>query len=86
MKIAVTGAFSYSGKYAAQRLLERGEQVITLTGHPNRPDPFDGKIKAYPLDFSNEDEFNQITQRRRCFGQHLLDTIRLQTKYSTARS
>jgi uncharacterized protein YbjT (DUF2867 family) len=51
MKIAVTGAFSYSGKYIAKRLLERGEEVITLTGHPNRPDPFNGKIKAYPLDF-----------------------------------
>ncbi|MGA7193738.1 MAG: NAD(P)H-binding protein, partial [Anaerolineales bacterium] len=59
MKVAVTGAFSYSGKYVAQRLLERGEQVITLTGHPNRPDPFDGRIKAYPLDFSNEDELTK---------------------------
>jgi len=54
MKIAVTGAFSYSGKYIARRLLARGEEVITLTGHPNRPDPFDGKIKAFPLDFSDE--------------------------------
>src|SRR5215207_7279808 len=51
MKIAVTGAFSYSGKYITKRLLERGEEVITLTGHPNRPDPFGGKVKAYPLDF-----------------------------------
>jgi NADH dehydrogenase len=51
MKIAVTGAFSYSGKYIAKRLLERGEEVITLTGHPNRPDPFEGRVKAYPLDF-----------------------------------
>jgi len=51
MKIAVTGAFSYSGKYIAKRLLERGEEVITLTGHPNRPDPFGGKVKAYPLSF-----------------------------------
>ena len=51
MKIAVTGAFSYSGKYITRRLLERGEEVITLTGHPNRPDPFGGKVKAYPLDF-----------------------------------
>lgn len=51
MKIAVTGAFSYSGKYIARRLLDRGEEVITLTGHPNRPDPFGGKVKAYPLDF-----------------------------------
>lgn len=51
MKIAVTGAFSYSGKYIAKRLLERGEDVITLTGHPNRPDPFNGQVKAFPLDF-----------------------------------
>jgi NADH dehydrogenase len=51
MKIAVTGAFSYSGKYIAKRLLDCGEEVITLTGHPNRPDPFGGKVKAYPLDF-----------------------------------
>jgi uncharacterized protein YbjT (DUF2867 family) len=51
MKVAVTGAFSYSGKYITRRLLERGEEVITLTGHPNRPDPFGGQVKAYPLGF-----------------------------------
>jgi len=51
MKIAVTGSFSYSGKYITKRLLECDEDVITLTGHPNRPDPFGGKVKAYPLDF-----------------------------------
>ena len=51
MKIAVTGAVSYSGKYITKRLLARGEEVITLTGHPNHPDPFNGKVKAYPLDF-----------------------------------
>ena len=55
MRIAVTGAFSYSGKYITHRLLEHGEEVITLTGHPNRPDPFDGKVKAFPLDFEDED-------------------------------
>ena len=51
MKIAVTGAFSYSGKYITRRLLTQGHEVITLTGHPNRPDPFGGKVKAYPLEF-----------------------------------
>lgn len=51
MKVAVTGAFSYSGKYITKRLLAHGAEVITLTGHPNRPDPFGGKVKAYPLDF-----------------------------------
>lgn len=51
MKIAVTGAFSYTGKYITKRLLARGEEVITLTGHPNRRDPFNGRVKVYPLDF-----------------------------------
>jgi len=51
MKIAVTGAFSYSGKYITRRLLADGHAVITLTGHPDRPDPFGGKVKAFPLDF-----------------------------------
>ena len=59
MKIAVTGAFSYSGKYITKRLLERGENVITLTNHPNRPDPFGGRVKDFPLDFSREDELVQ---------------------------
>ncbi|MBK6793397.1 MAG: NAD(P)H-binding protein [Anaerolineales bacterium] len=54
MKIAVTGAFSYSGKYITKHLLEKGEDVITLTNHPDRPNPFNGKVKAFPLDFSNE--------------------------------
>jgi NADH dehydrogenase len=54
MRIAVTGAFSYSGKYITQRLLDRGNEVITLTGHPNRTDPFAGRVKPYPLDFNNE--------------------------------
>ncbi|CAG1015239.1 NADH dehydrogenase,E; NADH dehydrogenase [Anaerolineales bacterium] len=56
MKIAVTGAFSYSGKYITRRLLAKGEEVITLTNHPNRPDPFEGKVNAFPLDFQNEQE------------------------------
>lgn len=54
MKIAVTGAYSYSGKYITRRLLARDEEVISLTGHPNRPDPFEGKVKTYPLDFNDE--------------------------------
>src|SRR5215207_538278 len=53
MKIAVTGSFSYTGKYITKRLLACGEEVITLTGHPDRPDPFGGKVKAYPLDFDD---------------------------------
>jgi uncharacterized protein YbjT (DUF2867 family) len=56
MKVVVTGAFSYSGKYITHKLLEKGDQVQTLTGHPNRPDPFDGRVKAFPLDFNHEEQ------------------------------
>ncbi len=54
MKIAVTGAFSYTGKYVTRRLLASGDEVVTLTGHPGRPDPFAGAVKAFPLDFEDE--------------------------------
>jgi uncharacterized protein YbjT (DUF2867 family) len=53
---AVTGAFSYTGKYIARRLLEQGNHVITLTGHPNRPNEFNGEIKAYPLQFGDSNQ------------------------------
>jgi uncharacterized protein YbjT (DUF2867 family) len=61
MKIAVTGAFSYSGKYITRRLLAQGHEVITLTGHPDRPDPFDGKVRAYPLDFDEASMTESLT-------------------------
>ena len=59
MKIAVTGAFSYSGKYIAQRMLERGDRVITLTGHPRRGDPFLGRVEAFPLQFEDRHALRQ---------------------------
>ena len=59
-KIVVTGAFSYSGKYITRRLLDQGAEVITLTNHPNRPDPFAGRVKAFPLDFSQPGKLTEI--------------------------
>ncbi len=47
----VTGAFGYSGRHIAQRLLEQGHRVRTLTGHPDRPDPFGGQVEAWPMAF-----------------------------------
>jgi uncharacterized protein YbjT (DUF2867 family) len=55
MKIAVTGAFSYSGKYITRRLLTLGHEVITLTGHPNRPDPFNHQVSTFPLIFEESE-------------------------------
>ncbi len=46
---AVTGAFGYSGKYIAQRLLKNGKPVITLTNSLHRSNPFGDAVKAYPL-------------------------------------
>lgn len=50
---AVTGAFGYSGKYIAQRLLNRGHKVITLTNSLHKPNPFGERIQAYPFNFDN---------------------------------
>ena len=55
----VTGAFGYTGKYIARRLLSIGHEVRTLTGHPGRASPFGDQVKAYPLDFDNPDALAQ---------------------------
>lgn len=47
----VTGAFSYSGRYITQRLLARGHRVKTLTGHPQRPNPFGSQVSVSPFYF-----------------------------------
>ncbi len=59
---AVTGAFGYSGRYIAQRLLEAGHQVITLTNSRHRQNPFGEKVKAYPFNF---DELVKLTNSLR---------------------
>ena len=48
----VTGAFSYSGRAIAKRLLDGGRTVRTLTGHPQQGDPAH-EIQVLPLDFSD---------------------------------
>jgi len=52
----VTGAFGYSGKYIAKRLLDRGHKVITLTNSPDRANPFAGRVKPYPFNFDNPEQ------------------------------
>jgi NADH dehydrogenase len=49
----VTGAFSYSGRFVATELLERGRSVRTLTNHANPRDPLASRIPAQPLDFED---------------------------------
>ncbi|KAF0216301.1 MAG: NAD-dependent [Geobacteraceae bacterium] len=47
----VTGAFGFTGRAIARRLLARGERVRTLTGHPGRADPFGGRVEVAPYNF-----------------------------------
>lgn len=53
---AVTGAFGFTGKYITRRLLTMGERVRTLTGHPDRPNPFRGQIEIASLAFDRPAE------------------------------
>lgn len=52
----VTGAFNYSGKYIAARLLQEGQRVRTITNSPNRQNPFGGKVEAHPFNFDAPDK------------------------------
>ena len=50
----VTGAFSYSGRFVAAQLLERGRGVRTLTNHPKPDDPLAPQIPTYSLNFLDQ--------------------------------
>jgi len=52
---AVTGAFGYSGRYIAERLLAQGKQVITLTNSTGRAGPLAGRIPVHPFQFDDPD-------------------------------
>ncbi len=55
----VTGAFGYSGKYIAQRLLAEQHSVLTLTNSVNRANNFAGQVSVRPLSFDRPDELTQ---------------------------
>lgn len=52
----VTGAFGYSGKYIARRLIEHGKRVRTLTNSTQRRNPFGSLVEAHPYHFDRPDE------------------------------
>jgi NADH dehydrogenase len=56
MRIVVTGAYGFSGKYIAWRLLDLKHDVITLTNSPQRSNPFGESVKAFPYNFSKPHE------------------------------
>lgn len=49
----VTGAFSFTGRSIARRLLAEERRVRTLTNHPHRPGTEDIKVDVAPLQFTD---------------------------------
>jgi uncharacterized protein YbjT (DUF2867 family) len=49
----VTGAFGYTGRAIARRLLAQERRVRTLTNHPQRPGTEDVKVDVAPLQFTD---------------------------------
>ena len=58
----VTGAFGYTGKYITRRLLQMGERVKTITGRPDRPNPFGDQVSASPFNFDQPAELVKTLQ------------------------
>jgi NADH dehydrogenase len=56
---AVTGAFGYSGKYIAHRLLAEGKSVITLTNSLHRRNPFGDRVQVRPFDFDAPEKLTE---------------------------
>lgn len=57
--VVITGAFSYTGKYATRLLLSRGYKIRTLTYHPERANPFGEKVEVFPYNFGNPEQLAQ---------------------------
>ena len=57
--VTITGAFSYTGKYATRLLLDRGYRVRTLTNHPERENPFGERVQAFPYNFDRPDQLTE---------------------------
>jgi nucleoside-diphosphate-sugar epimerase len=49
----VTGAFSFTGRFIARRLLDQGRRVKTLTNHPKRAGAEDVTAEIAPLQFAD---------------------------------
>jgi len=45
-RYAVTGAFGFTGKYIAARLLAQGHPVLNITDSPRRPNPFGSRMET----------------------------------------
>jgi uncharacterized protein YbjT (DUF2867 family) len=59
---AVTGAFGYSGKYIAKKLIDEGHRVLTITNSLGRTNPFGEKIQVHPFNFDEPAKLQETLQ------------------------
>ena len=57
--IVITGALSYTGKYATRILLGRGYRIRTLTYHPEHENPFGDKVEVFPYSFEHSERLTE---------------------------
>ena len=55
----VTGATGYTGRYITELLLQQGNLVQSITGHPDRYNPFGDRVKTHPFNFDRPDLLEQ---------------------------
>jgi nucleoside-diphosphate-sugar epimerase len=77
----VTGAFGYIGRAITQRLLERGEQVRTITTHPDNPTRLEPRSRAYPYNFELP-----VICKPACMAATLYNTYWIRFEYGGATS
>lgn len=51
----VTEATGYTGRYVTQLLLDQGHAVQSITGHPERHNPFGDQVPLHPFNFDRPD-------------------------------
>jgi uncharacterized protein YbjT (DUF2867 family) len=54
--VVITGAFSYTGRYATKILLGCGYKVRTLTNHPGSANDFGDRVEAFPYAFDRPEQ------------------------------
>jgi len=55
----ITGALSYTGKYATRLLLNRGWAIRSLTHHIDKPNPFGDRVQLFPYSFDHPDRLTE---------------------------
>lgn len=57
--IVITGAFSYTGKYATRLLFDRGYKIRTFTYHPERNHPFGDRVQVFSYNFEHPEQLTE---------------------------